>query len=109
MPTVVLLNVVTLSAIMLSVNTLNVVAPRGLDYIHCFVPCIVVRYISIYSVPYDRNYYDASKARASPLEVWFTFTVQATIITIVNYNYNMFIGQAKGLDCSGLEYSSINE
>ncbi len=41
-------------------------------------------------MPYDRNYYYASKAKAkaSLLEA---FTAQATVIAIVNYNINTFI------------------
>ncbi len=48
------------------------------------------RYASICSMPYDHNYYYASKAKAkaSMLEA---FTAQATVITIVIYDINTFI------------------
>ncbi len=47
--------------------------------------CMVCMY-GICSVPYYCNYYDARKAKVIPIESKFTFIVQATVITIVNYD-----------------------
>ncbi len=54
----------------------------------------VVRNTLICRVTYDRNSYNASRAKNTLLEVQFKFIVMATAIMIVNYDCNMFLVQA---------------
>jgi hypothetical protein len=63
----------------------------GIYYKHCYAPSIlvivIVKYTSTCSILYDRNY-GAGKARASLLEAYFTFTVEASIM-VVSYDRHL--------------------
>jgi len=66
-----------------------------------------VRYTYICDIPFDCNYYDASKAKAILLEVLFTFIVQATVITIISNDCYSFILYATGVVFTTLHFFSL--